>query len=200
MNTIEFYINNFAYVSDIENLDFSFIPSMLRRRLSPLNKTSFYVIDKCLTDEVDNFVYSSQYGEFDKLKKLIDSFITDNCVSPTMFSSSVHNATIGAYLHSKQLNKPYVAISATENTLSMGLLQTIINPYKTNLFCYSDYIDEKPYSIALLISDKPEGKRYTISIENNEQNNNIDEKSLLISLLKNEITVVHFNNYKIEVL
>ena len=200
MNKIEFYINNFAYVSDIEDLDFSFIPPILRRRLSPLNKAAFYVIDKCLTTEIDNFVYSSRYGEFDKLKKLIGSFTEENCVSPTTFSSSVHNATIGAYLHSKQLNKPYVALAATQNTLSMGILQTIINPYETNLFCYSDYIDEKPCSIALLISSKPEGKHLAINIERNEQHNEDDEKSLLISLLKGEINVVQFNNYKIEVL
>ena len=200
MNKIECYINNFAYVSDIENLDFSFIPSILRRRLSPLNKATFYVIEKCLNDDVENFVYSSRYGEFDKLKKIIDSFTIEKCVSPTTFSSSVHNATIGAYLHSNKLNKPYVALAATENTLSMGLLHTIINPYEVNIFCYSDYIDEKPCSLALLVSNKPVGKRIKVKIERDEQHKDVDERELLHSLLKDEINVVQFDNYKIEVL
>lgn len=200
MNKIECYINNFAYVNDVENLDFSFIPPMLRRRLSPLNKTTFYTIEKCLNDDIENFVYSSRYGEFDKLKKLIDSFTNENCVSPTMFSSSVHNATIGAYLHSNNLNKPYVALAATENTLSMGLLHTIINPYKTNLFCYSDYINDKPCSIALSTSNKPIGKHVEVKIEKTEQDIDINEKELLCSFLDDKIDVVQFNNYKIEVL
>lgn len=198
MNKIDFYINKFAYVSDIENLDFSFIPAILRRRLSPLNKTSFYVFENCFSSDIDNIVYTSQYGEFDKLKKLIEAFLQDKCVSPTTFSSSVHNGTVGAYLHNNKFNIPYVALAATKNTLSMGLLNAVINEYETTLFCYSDYINEKPFSLAFVISKKPIGEKFSISLEKNEQE--VQEKDLLISLLNKETKVIQFNNYRIEAL
>lgn len=200
MDKLEFYIDNFIYISNIEGLDFSFIPSLLKRRLSPLNKATFYTLEKCLNSDVENFVYASRYGEFDKLKNLINSFSVENCVSPTMFSSSVHNASIGAFLHKNKLNKPYVALAATQNTLSMALLQSVINPYKVNLFCYSDYIDDEPFSIAMLINKKPIGKRFLIDMKKNEQLEHTEEIPLLVSLLNNEVSSIQFDNYKIEAL
>lgn len=198
MNKIDFYINKFAYVSDIDNLDVSFIPAILRRRLSSLNKTSFYVFEKCFSEEIKNIVYTSRYGEFDKLKKLIEAFSIDKCVSPTTFSSSVHNGTVGAYLHNNKFNIPYVALASTENTLSMGLLHSVINGYDTNLFCYSDYINEKPFSVALTVSKEPIGQHFVISLEKSKTPIELEEKELLISLLNKETASIQFNNYRIE--
>ena len=71
MNTQDFYINTFSYIGKTNNEDVSFIPSLLRRKLTGLNRSVFYTLSKTYNDNIDLIVYASRYGEFDKLLKII---------------------------------------------------------------------------------------------------------------------------------
>ena len=197
MNTQDFYINTFSYINATSSEDISFIPPLLRRKLTGLNRSIFYTLNKTYSDDVDLIVYASRYGEFDKLIKIINQFKNDNEVSPILFSSSVHNSTVGAFLSYMKSSKPYHALAATKDTLGNGILTSIINN-KSCLFCYGDYINEIPVSISILFSkDKKNGKHCRLIQNNNDKidNHNIEN---LQDFLNGKINYIQFDNFKIE--
>lgn len=130
-------------VSILENEkpDLSFIPMLIRRKLSSLSKIAFSTIYGCYQKEDVNLVFASRYGEFDKLGLLMGQYQNENEVSPLSFSSSVHNATIGNFSLINNIKNKYNAISAGENTISNGFLEAVTEREKT-LFCYADTIPE----------------------------------------------------------
>lgn len=48
-------------------------------------------------DKNTDLVYASRYGELERVVKLIKQQIEENEISPTGFSFSVHNSTIGLF-------------------------------------------------------------------------------------------------------
>lgn len=140
----------FIYKSSVsidEKPDVSFIPMMTRRKLSRLAKIAYSTLYGCHPDlsEGVNLVFASHYGEFDILENLIEQYSSENEVSPILFSSSVHNATIGNYSLLNNIKNKYNAVSAGENSISNGLLEAFTESEKT-LFCYADTL---PYSKSL---------------------------------------------------
>ena len=201
MNTLEFYIERFSLVESVSDVDLSFVPSLLKRRLSPLNRVTFYTLNNCYDEDVDLIIYSSQYGEFDKLLKIIQQYSTENTVSPTLFASSVHNSSIGLFSMMKQCNNSYQAISATQNSVSMGLLNAIINDYQNTIFCYSENIsDYEQRSVAIKISKNNDAckKRYKFIFDSEEINEHYSEWAILKSFLNDELQELKFKNYKVE--
>ena len=96
MNTLEFYIKKISH-STGENIDLSQIPMMMRRKLSPVGKIALSTILQCYDGEDVRLVYASRYGELERVLKLIKQEHEDNEISPTGFSFSVHNSTIGLF-------------------------------------------------------------------------------------------------------
>lgn len=148
----KFFIYKSSYSTE-EKQDLSFIPMMTRRKLSPLAKCAFSTIYNCYEGGEINLVFASRYGEFDKLKKLIEQYVNENEVSPITFSSSVHNAAIGTFSLLNNIKSKYNAVSAGENSLSNGLLEAILDE-DTTLFCYADTLPESR-SISCLIGKTP---------------------------------------------
>lgn len=168
---LEFYISKFEYLDCFEKVDLDFIPVMLRRRLSLLDKTVLSVLNKTYTQEVQNIVFSSQYGESDRLIKIINQYVENNEVSPNTFSGSVHNYAVGFFLMNKQKPISYNAISSCENSLSIGLLSSVISDYDRTLFCYADIdaVQVKALAINLSKNQLKDSKKYRININNNNE-------------------------------
>lgn len=155
----EFYISNVNFVyGSIENaqIDLSFIPAMSRRKLSLVDKAAMSVMNKAYTGNQTEIVFASQYGELDRLNKIISQYQQENEVSPFAFSTSVHNSVSGQFSLLHGIKKSYNALAADKNTLSIGLLDSIMSIKKDNdiLFCYADAYKEIK-ACAMVISESP---------------------------------------------
>lgn len=74
------------------------IPAMQRRRLSTLAKLALNSAMQIQSQTpVDYIVWVSQYGDERKTLKILHDVLSDQTPSPTLFSTSVHNAVSGLY-------------------------------------------------------------------------------------------------------
>lgn len=165
MNKLEFRIKKFSY-STGENLDLSSIPMNMRRKLSPVGKIAMSTMLDCYGENADDIklVYASRYGELERVVKLIKQEHEENEISPTGFSFSVHNSTVGLFSLLKKIYSSYNSIAGGEESFSVGLLDAIMNREKT-LFCYAESVDRYE-SISILI-DYDEGEKVLVR-ENSE--------------------------------
>ena len=148
MNSLEFYIKKIS-CSTGENIDLSQIPMMMRRKLSPVGKIALSTILQCYDGQDVKLVYASRYGELERVIKLIKQEHEDNEISPTGFSFSVHNSTIGLFSLINNMHSSYNSIAAGEESFSAGLLDAVMNKEKT-LFCYAESVDRFE-SVSMLI-------------------------------------------------
>lgn len=133
-----FYIYKTSYIKDdIPQVDF--IPMMMRRKLSSIGKTALYVMNEVYEKNDIKLVYASNYGEFERVKRLLDQKNTEGEISPTGFSFSVHNSSVGLFSLLNNINSAYNSISAGENSLSAGILESILTDDDV-LFCFAESI------------------------------------------------------------
>lgn len=140
MKEIIFDIEKFSYTED-ENADVSFIPMLLRRKLNKFGKAALYTLYNAYDGKNDiNLVFASDYGDFERVEKLITQRKEEGTVSPSGFSSSVHNATIGLFSLLEKINSGYNSLSAGDKSLAYGLLEGILHTSedKDTLFCYTE--------------------------------------------------------------
>ncbi|WNB75065.1 beta-ketoacyl synthase chain length factor [Methylomonas koyamae] len=75
-----------------------YTPKPLQRRLSPLARAAFFVIEQCLAPgERLAAVFSSSHGEIGSCLDMLQDLQHGEELSPTAFSLSVHNAIAGLY-------------------------------------------------------------------------------------------------------
>ena len=106
-NFLKFYADKFKFFDDVDALDLSDIPPIIRRRMSKLDKMTFSALEGVFTDSVQNVVYSSQFGEVDRLLKIIDQYTECDEVSPNTFSGSVHNYPVSFFLLNNKRGKDF---------------------------------------------------------------------------------------------
>lgn len=138
MNEIIFDIKIFSYVIN-EEPDVSFIPMLQRRKLNKFGRAGIYTLNNAYSEDVSNLVFSSNFGDVERIKHLIAQRQIEGEVSPAGFSSSVHNATIGQFSLLKGINASYNSISAGEKSLSAGFLESVLSG--NSLFCYTECLD-----------------------------------------------------------
>lgn len=197
-NLLEFYTNKYNFSKDTDKLDLNFIPPIQRRRLGTLDKIAVANLNSVYSDNIQNIVFSSQYGEVERLMKLISQYTENKEVSPNIFSGSVHNYPAGFFLLNKQNPIPYTSISACEHSISMGLLSSVTANYDNTLFCYADTNNGQTNALAINLTKIPaqESVKYIIKPENNEAVN--DEFDSFIKLLNGEINSLKTSIYTIE--
>jgi len=104
-----------------------FVPAMQRRRLSPFAKIALYTAENALSalpdpagplaeSEQIDIVFSSRHGDLHKTAELLTELTADQDISPTAFSTSVHNAVPGLYSILKQNKQAINAISAGKDS------------------------------------------------------------------------------------
>lgn len=143
MNSIKFYINKYSYLKK-EIADISFIPMLMRRKLDTLGKAGLCTLYNILDENINSsLIFASQYGDIERVLKLIQQRKEEGEISPTGFSFSVHNATIGLFSLLNSIKTSYNSISAGENTLAYGILEAILtckeNP---TIFCFTENKNE----------------------------------------------------------
>lgn len=191
-------MNKFNYTDTVDGLDLSNLSPIIRRRMSTLDKITFSVLDKTYTDSVQNIVFSSQYGEVDRLLKIIDQYTQNNEVSPNTFSGSVHNYPVSFFLLNKKLSIPYTAISAYENSISSGLLVSLISKYDNILYCYCDVNNGIVNALAINLSRFSDNlnNKYAIKMDNN--NGSDDSFDNYTKLFNGTVSSLKTPNYTIE--
>ena len=135
MNT--FNIEKYQIVKN-EDIDVSNIPMLVRRKFSNLDKLVLTVLSKLYDNNIDEIIFTSKNGEFSRLKEIISQYQSDNMVSPTKFSASVHNFSVSAFSQLNKITTPYSAISAGEESLASGIISAITQPNKRICVCYAD--------------------------------------------------------------
>ena len=110
MKTLDFILSNWsAWTPGLESSNDSLItdasigatesiPNMLLRRLTPLARAVFNVADQCVNKgEALPVVFSSAHGEICKSLTMLKAIQSEEELSPTAFSLSVHNAIAGLF-------------------------------------------------------------------------------------------------------
>ena len=75
---ITFNIKKFSYCKEPDSEILKQIPMLIRRKLSNLDKLALTNILKVYEEGIENVVFSSQYGEFERLFKLIEQYQSEN--------------------------------------------------------------------------------------------------------------------------
>lgn len=172
-NFIEFYVNKFNFINNIDDADVSFLSPIVRRRLGGLDKGVILLLNRTKDDNVQNIVFASRSGEFERLIKIIAQYTENNEVSPNIFTGSVHNYPVGFFLMNEKKTIPYTALSAVENSISAGIMSAVVSKFDNNLFCYADIINCELIAFALYISKNhsENSQKYRLIIRHNESHN-----------------------------
>ncbi len=135
-------ISSFAILQPGVPPDVSFVPPLVRRRLSPLQKIYFALAHQiepsapipspapqapsALQAPIPPiFIFASRDGEDTLTRRIVDDFHADGSVSPHRFSSSVYNAAPGLWSVFTKNVAPYTAIAAGDDTIECGLIETL---------------------------------------------------------------------------
>ncbi|MBS4759379.1 MAG: beta-ketoacyl synthase chain length factor [Clostridium sp.] len=167
---MKFSIKKYVYITE-ENVDISFLPPMSRRKLSLLDKIALCAMQKCYESPQVKMVFASQYGELDRLRKLVEQYSQENEVSPATFSFSVHNSAVGQFSLLHKIKESYNSVSAEKDTFSAGLIEALITSSSDDvLFCYCD--SEKiceGFSCLITTKDLSEGVFELDILKNNKR-------------------------------
>lgn len=197
----EFFIK--TYSSNLSN-DLKFLPMLFARKLSSLDKAAFSTLFDCIkTNSIlnTNLVFASIYGQFDRINMLTSQYTNDNEVSPAVFSTSVHNNTIGAFSLFNKITNAYTSVSAGKNTISSALCDAVLElkEIENVLFCYADCIDGKKKSLSILLSlNNEENARKFIFYNTHNENFSDNEYSDLLMLLQNNTNSFNSKYYTIK--
>ncbi len=154
MKEINFDIKKYSYVKD-EEFDVSFIPMMTRRKLNKFGRAALFTLYNVYEGGNPYLVFASEYGDVERVLKLIEQRNEEGEVSPAGFSSSVHNASIGLFSLLEKNKTGYNSISAGEKTVAAGLLESILS--ENSVFCYAEsYNGLRSVSAAIQISPNGE--------------------------------------------
>jgi len=124
-----------------ETPDVGFVPPMLRRRLSPLQKIFFHLANFEGLPTPRRIVFASRDGEDTLTRRIVEGFQLDGTVSPIRFSTSVYNAAPGLWSVFTKNDAPYTAVAAGRDTVKCGLLEALLPAVTPTLFVYAEEAD-----------------------------------------------------------
>ena len=192
MKDICFSIEKFTYIKDCETLNLDFLSKIEKRRLSKYDKTAIFLLNKTYDEKVENMVFSSRYGEIDRLNTLIEQHNELGEVSPNTFSSSVHNFPVGFFSVNKQITIPSAAVSSCADTFSVGLLNAILTKEANTLFCHVF----EGGGVCMQINKTKD--TYKINKDNNNNKTAQDNIDSFAEFLESKKSEISFPFYKIE--
>jgi len=105
--------------------DVSFVPPLVRRRLSPLQKMYFALANAVEKSPAGCSVFASGDGEDSLTRRIVADFNADGSVSPHRFSSSVYNAAPGLWSVHTGNRAPYTAVASKESSIEAGILECL---------------------------------------------------------------------------
>ena len=156
--------------------DVSYLPSLLRRRLDRCGRMALSTAWPCAEGlESVQSVFASRHGALGRTVELLIALSRAETLSPTSFSLSVHNSTVGLFSIARTDRSAATAMAAGEDSLGMSLLEganLIAAGASHVLVCYADdklpapYAgieqdsSHHPFAISLLLT-QPEGAAVT---------------------------------------
>lgn len=213
MKNFIFYIHNPSIItpeSTFSSEDVSFIPPMLRRRMSFLQKESLFLAKKAIPCNLESYdfpsVFASQFGEWGLALKLFKQFFVEKELSPAVFSSSVHNAAAGFFSLLFNNKAEYTTISAGIKTLQMGFLEATLFRRST-LFVYAE--EETPdfyngyvpsvaaHGLSLFLSEKESDFKVKVTYRNNSEAESDFSFDEMHTFLKGEKDCIHADNFSL---
>lgn len=152
-----------------EQPDVSFVPPLLRRRLSKETRMAFRVAEDCLQglEAAPAYVFCSRYGEFTRTLELLSELAKEEPLSASAFSMSVHNTAAGLYSINRGDKGASSSLASGEMTMETAFvdawscLRAGDAPYVLlvyfdaplpDLYRRSDRADAHPLSVAMLLS------------------------------------------------
>ena len=105
--------------------DVSFVPPLVRRRFSPLQKVFFALAKAIGAERGGDVVFASRDGEDTLTRRIVDDFHADGSVSPQRFSTSVYNAAPGLWSVQTKNRSAYTALAAGDDTIECGLIEAL---------------------------------------------------------------------------
>ena len=160
--------------------DVSYLPSLLRRRLDRGGRMALSTAWPC-TAGVDSVqsVFASRHGALSRTLELLGNLAEHETLSPTTFSLSVHNSTVGLFSIARSDRGAATAMAAGSDSLTMALLEgaNLIQEGASHvLVCYADDVMPQPYSdfkvedtshrpfaVSLLLTPPGEATAYRLS-------------------------------------
>ena len=105
----------------------SFVPAMMRRRLSRMSKMALEVCHQALGDakeQVHYAVFCSRHGEIHRSLSLLSSLAGKEDLSPAYFAQSVHNTASGMFGICFKSTIPTTTIAATRHLVEAGWIES----------------------------------------------------------------------------
>lgn len=134
--------------------DVSFVPPLVRRRLSPLQKAFFHLARFDGAPPPANIVFASRFGEDSLTRKLVEEFNASGTVSPKDFSASVYNAAPGAWSVFARNPAAYTAIAAGADTVRCANIEALgMETGPVLLVCAEEFGGTRGFSILFDFDD-----------------------------------------------
>ena len=141
--------------------DVSFVPPLVRRRLSPLQKLFFALAQAAGRGDGRGLVFASRDGEDTLTRRIVDGFHADGSVSPQRFSTSVYNAAPGLWSVQTGDRAAYTAIAAGDDTIECGLVEALGSVALPAFVCAEE--TGGGYGAAVRFAEGSEGRRIAVS-------------------------------------
>jgi hypothetical protein len=163
--------------SDAQPPDVSFLPAMQRRRLSRLARMVFAVATPLAAGKMPMpLVYASRHGETARTFAILGDLASDEPLSPTQFSLSVHNAIIGLWSIQQNDTSEMTALAAEGDGLEHAVLEAslllgegapavlVVIAEDQPPAAYAPWINDVsfPYAVALLLTP---GRSWRLNLE-----------------------------------
>jgi hypothetical protein len=152
-----------------------FLPSMLRRRCSPLTRIFLQAAFDCLEEEERpevRTVFASRHGSVNESIGLLERIVQGKRLSPAKFSHTVHNAQAGLFSIAAANRQASSSLAARADTFACGYLEALTHlerePGRPVLYVMGDgqlastfsHLVEEPggaYGVALLLASAGDG-------------------------------------------
>ena len=137
-------------VSTIEKAPVKFLSPIMRRRLSPLGRAvieSVYPLYDPQSDELTPMVFASRWGDIGLTVKLLQTLGQHEELSPTAFSTSVHNAIAGLFSILFHHHGNSIALSGGCACTSAALIEatSLLTQYRTVIVTVYDDQTPEPF-------------------------------------------------------
>lgn len=121
------------------------VPAMLRRRLTRWGRLALEVAT-AVAPELDPaapVVFSSRHGDTERTQQLLRDLALVEPLSPTAFSLSVHNASLGLLTIVQHITAPSLALAAGRETFAHAWLEAVT------------WLDQGAPQVLLIHADEP---------------------------------------------
>jgi hypothetical protein len=162
--------------------DAAFLPSMLRRRCTPLTRLVLTAAFGALAEDERprvRTVFATRHGSINESIELLHQVVAQERLSPTKFSHTVHNAQAGLFCIAAGNRQASSSLAARADTFACGWLEALTflerDPATPVLFVTSDVpldatfaalVKEPPgaYGLGLLLGRTGEGPAFDFDL------------------------------------